>query len=275
MTDQIEEVVEEVVPEVVVPVETEVIPPTEAEEKAAKMGWTPLEKFKGAPDKWRSAEEFIERGETMMPILKAQVKRQDKEIEELKQSMKQFGEYHTKTEARAYENALNTLRAQRAEAISVGDGATFDKVDEAIETLRKDMSEKEAKPQPNPDDNAVYKEWESRNKWVLDPVLNGQANAVAKFLRDMGEESVDSEFLDKVKEEIKKRNPDKFENPRRATVASVEGGVPTQRSGGKNYASLPADAKAACDRMAKNGFSGDLKAQAEFKVEFVKNYEWA
>jgi len=272
MSEIIDEVVEDKVADIVPDVE--VTPPSEAEEKAAKMGWTDKASFKGDPEKWRPAEEFIERGETMMPILKAQVKRQDREIAELKQSMKQFGEYHTKTEARAYENALNTLRQQRAEAIAAGDGATFDKVDEAIGVLRKDMGERQAPQQKSGDDDPVYKEWESRNKWVQDPVMYNQSMAAAKFLREMGDTSKDDEFLDKVKEEVRKRNPDKFENPRRSAVASVEGGVPTQRTGGKNYASLPADAKAACDRMAKNGFAGDAKAQAEFKAEFVKNYDW-
>ncbi len=40
----------------------------------------------------------------------------------------------------------------------------------------------------------------------------------------------------------------------------------------KSYADLPADAKAACDRMAKNGFADKPDEQAKFKAGYVKNY---
>jgi hypothetical protein len=52
----------------------------------------------------------------------------------------------------------------------------------------------------------------------------------------------------------------------------VEGAAPAARRGGKSYADMPAEARAACDRMAKNGFGGDEKAMAKFKADYVKQY---
>ena len=111
-----EVVVDEVVADETAKVEEteKVAEPSEIEQKAMKMGWTPKDQFKGSPDKWRPADEFVERGENMLPIIKAQVKRQDREIAELKETLQKFGEYHTKTEQRAYEKALKLICANNA-----------------------------------------------------------------------------------------------------------------------------------------------------------------
>jgi uncharacterized membrane protein YqaE (UPF0057 family) len=44
-------------------------PDQEVIDKATKMGWTPKTEFRGDPDKWRPADEFVERGENMLPFV--------------------------------------------------------------------------------------------------------------------------------------------------------------------------------------------------------------
>ncbi len=244
----------------------------EVEGKALKMGWTPKDQFRGDPDKWRGAEEFVERGENMLPLVRATVKRQEREIADLKQSMKEFAEYHNKTEQRAYETALKELKAQRAEAIASGDGAAFDKVDDAIEGLKKDI---EAKNQRSPKDNTddpVFVEWKDRNKWLDDHKMEAFGTAAAQYLRSTGETATGAEFLELVTKEVKAKFPDKFENPRRQAAAAVEGGAPAARKGGKGFADMPADARAACERMARNGYADKPKEMAAFKAEYVKTF---
>lgn len=272
MTDEI--VQDEVVDEVVDVVEGAPAELSEVEQKAVKMGWTPKEEFKGDPAKWRSAEEFVDRGENMLPIVKARVTQQAKEIEELKAAMKQFGEYHTKTEQRAYEKAMADLRQQRADAIAAADGVKFDEVDSQIEQMRRQIEDKAkiAEVKPRAEEDPVYKEWEADNKWVKDPELEQYAYDIGLKLKESGIRATGRDFLELVGKKVKTLFPEKFENPRRAAAASVEGGVPAPRKGGKSYADLPADARSACDRMAKNAYSGDEKATAQFKAEYVKNY---
>lgn len=270
-----QEVVDETIKEVVV--EEVVDEPKElsdVEQKAEKMGWTPKDKFKGDPAKWRPADEFVERGENMLPIVKARVAQQAKEIEELKASMKQFGEYHNKTEQRAYENALFTLKQQRADAIAAADGVTFDRVDEQIETLKKEIDAKNRKVEvtKDTDSDPVYTEWLGRNKWANDPKMNDWAYAHGKYLIEVGDAEPGIDVFEKVTKAAKVRFPERFENARRTAAPTVEGGVPAARKGGKSYADLPADAKAACDRMAKNAYSDKPKELAAFKAEYTKNY---
>jgi hypothetical protein len=249
-------------------------PSAEIIAKAEKMGWTSKENFRGDPAKWRPADEFVERGENMLPLVKAQVKRQEREIEALKAGMKELGEYHTKTEQRAMEKALATLRQERADAIAKGDGVAFDKVDGEIEELKNKVREKAVKSQPQ-DDGAIpepeFNEWLSRNAWAKDETLQNIGAVIRdKLHRETGANGI--ELLDLVTKEIKVRFPEKFENPRRNAAPSVEGNSSGPRKGGKTFADMPAEARAACERMAKNAYSDKPKELAAFKAEYVKSF---
>jgi hypothetical protein len=264
-----DEVIDKVVTnEVVEEVKAE---PSEVEQKAAKMGWTPKDEFKGDPAKWRPAEEFVERGENMLPLVKAQIKRQDKEILELKETLRQFGEYNTKAEQRAYEKAMHDLKQQRADAIAAGDGVAFDKVDTAIEQLKSEVTSVK-KPQEDTRNDPVYVEWLSTNAWVKDPVMERWATNYGEFLIKNGDADYGADVFEKITKAAKEKYPEKFENARRTNVPSVEGGQPAQRKGGKAYADIPSADRSACERMAKNAFPDDTKAQATFKANYTKTY---
>ena len=47
----------------------------EVETRALAMGWQPKEQFKGDPSKWRPAEEYVQRGEELLPIVQASERR--------------------------------------------------------------------------------------------------------------------------------------------------------------------------------------------------------
>ena len=256
------------------PDEAEIAATAAIEAEASKMGWTPKSEFKGDPAKWRPADEFVERGKNMLPIVQASNKRLEREVAELRQTTKEFADHLSKTEQRAYERALADLKQQRKEAIAAGDGETFDKVDEAIADLKKEADAKAAKgaDKAGPADDPVYAEWESRQTWLKDPDMAEYGEFAASKLRAAGEKATGADFLELVTKKVKAQFPEKFENPRRAAAPAVEGAAPAQRKGGKSYADMPADARAACDRMAKNGFGGDAKAAAEFKANFVKTH---
>lgn len=246
----------------------------ETRARARAMGWTSKDEFKGDPTKWRDAGEFVERGENLLPLVKAQNKRLEAKVADLEKTTRDFAEHLSKTEQRAYDRAMADLKQQRKEALAAGDGDAFEKVDEAIDQLKRDADAKAAKNAEKKDDGAdpVYAEWEARNAWVKESELSEFAEFAAKKLRDGGEKATGTEFLDLVAKKVKAQFPARFTNPRRESAQSVEGAAPAARRGGKTYADMPADARAACDRMAKNGFAGDEKAQAKFKADYVKQF---
>jgi hypothetical protein len=256
--------------ETVDPADNTDTPDIEAE--ARKMGWTPKAEFRGDPDKWRGADEFVERGRNMLPIVRATVKKQEREIADLKASMKQFAEFHDKTEQRAYAQALSDLKEQRAQAIAAGDGAAFDKVDDAIDSLKKDIAIKTAKPATD-DADPVFNDWKDRNKWLDDPKMEAFGNAAANYLRSTGEKATGADFLELVTKEVKAKFPDKFENPRRSAAPAVEGGAPAARGkAGQSFADMPAEARNACERMARNAYADKPKEAAAFKAQYTKTY---
>lgn len=241
---------------------------TEVEDKARKMGWTPKEEFKGDPEKWRDAAEFVERGENMLPIVKATVKKQERQIAELERTIKEFADYHSKTEQRAYEKAFKELKAKQIEAVAAGDAKAFAEVDAEMAALHKEAAEKPKINVPGQGNDPVYDEWAGRNKWLEDKALEKEAEAQAIYLRERGDKRTGAEFLDAVKERVKKEYPDKFENPRRNSAQSVEGAASVAKKGGKTYADLPADAKAACDRfVAKKLLTKEAYVKQYFSEE--------
>lgn len=244
------------------------------EARARAMGWTPKEEFKGDPAKWRDAGEFVERGENLLPLVRAQNKRLEAKIAELEKTTRDFAEHLSKTEQRAYDRAIADLKEQRKAALAAGDGDAFEKADDQIKEIERDVAAKAAKNAKKDDSGAdpVYAEWESRNPWLKDSELSDYAEFAAQKLRQSGEKATGAEFLDLVAAKVKAQFPTKFTNPRRETAQAVEGAAPGRRGSGKTYADMPAEARSACDRMAKNGFGGDEKAMAKFKADYVKQY---
>src|SRR5574337_489576 len=64
------------------------------ESEAKEMGWRPQAQYKGDPEKWVDAQEFVERGEHILPILKANTNKlrselltRDQEVAKLRASM--------------------------------------------------------------------------------------------------------------------------------------------------------------------------------------------
>lgn len=244
---------------------------TELESKARRMGWVPKDEFRGDPAKWRPADAFVERGENEMPILKERLRHQDKQLADLQATVKQFADYHSKTEQRAYERAVKELKSRQIEAVSTGDTQAFMQIDQAIADLQKEAAAapKIAVPDANPEEHPVFKTWVARNQWyATDTKMHAYADSIGAFLNQTQPNLVGDDFFSEVTKEVKAKFPDRFENPRRAAPNAVEGASQAPRSGGKKgYSDLPSEAKVACDRFLKQGL---IKS----RDEFVSNYDW-
>jgi hypothetical protein len=266
----------------------------DTETKAKEMGWAPLDQWRGDPDKWVSAETFVDRGETVMPILRKNNERLLGQIEALKgevtqitgslkeaqESMAEFRKYHDEVSQRAYEKAVKDLKDQRREALKEGDGERVVVLEDALETLAADaptgLGKQPTTPAPSPSPapagapaDPVLRSWLDDNAtWLKDPEKQAYATGISQYLRATTK-VVGREFLDLVTKEVEK----KFSGPTRG----VEGGTrQTSRSGGKSYADLPADAKAACDRFASKlaGTGKPFKTVAEYRSDYVSKYDW-
>lgn len=260
----VDEFVEEVAEEVVEPAESG--DSDEEVEKASKIGWTPKEHFKGDPDKWVSAKEFLRRGEEQLPLVKAELRRTQDRLANLEKSAKMLADHHRKTEELAYQRALKDLRKERAEAISSLDGERVNEIDDKIEELRtKGAKNTSAEAAETPE---FFNDWVRDNDWVKS--AEGQATAealAAKFAKTNPELVGKPEILAKITEEARKRYPELFpelSNPRRAQPAAVASGSPAKAKAKKTIADLPADAREACRDFVKRGYMTE--------AEYIKDY---
>jgi len=252
----------------------------EVEQEAMQMGWVPEEQFRGDKSKWRSADEFVERGREILPIVlknkeELLVKNRvlEAELKEMKVAIEDFKEYRKADKDRMYKQAMNDLKAKKKEAIETGDGEMAVVLDDAIDELRDSQAEEKVQKTAAPEQPKVDPEflsWVEQNDWYAkNAVLQHAANAAGVEVQEEFPSLKGKGFLDKVAAKVKERYPEKFGNTRRDNTSSVEeGGNATPRNGKKQtYANLPADAKQACDRFVKQGI---MTAE-----DYVKEYDWS
>lgn len=272
------------------------------EREAASMGWIPKDKFRGDPAKWTSAEEFVRKGKEFLPILRANNAKQAAELQRVTQeltgvktalseasaAMETFRLYHEETAKREYERARKELVDRKKQALTdlkegEGDPSVVVEIDEALATLdaaKPKPAEPKKKEEPKPADGGVhpdYAPWAKENEsWLVDEQKAAYASAMASFIRTQNPTLVGRPFLDKVTEAVE----EKFGGGS-AHGKSLEGGSrnPGGRAsdGGKSYADLPADAKAACDKMAQRlvGPNKMYKDEKAWRAAYCKDYDWS
>lgn len=257
---------------------------SEAEAKARRLGWVSKEEFKGDPDKHRSAEEFLQRGETILPILQRDnkklhdtVSRFEKELKETKEAAAGVEDLVRKSAEREYKKNLRDLERKLDAAIETADVTQARQIRAEITELQtgEPAPKREPKPVGEVDKPAVDPEiqsWIDQNDWFNKSVaLRGYATEVYGDLEKQYPGKSRSELLAETKQRTVERFPEKFGvNPKRDGAAAVAapGGVATpKKTGGRTYDDLPAEAKKACDKYVKQipGYT---------KEKYVKDYEW-
>lgn len=278
-------------------------PSKEVISRAKEMGWCPKEEWRGKPDTWVDADTFVERGETLMPILKANNRRQAAEIHELRnqlgeaktliqantetiEELKKFGTANLKKQAEQQAKDLKTaiVEARREGKIE----EELELVDQLNETTKVLKETAESKPAAKPNEkkpsseeppplSPAFLEWKKDNPWFdTDRRKANLAMAIAEEIRNDPQQAhlKDRAFLDAVTEEVNAT----LGQQSRPMTSKVEGGVSggngSEGGRGKGYSSLPSDAKAACERQAAR-LVGPGRAYAkieDWRQAYAKKY---
>ena len=243
-----------------------VVMPDPNEAKARAQGWVPKEDFRGDAERWIDAKSFVERGETILPIMRERNERLEKEIRGMKESFKEFSEFHRQTEERTYQRALKEIEQRKLAAVGNADTAEYQNAElERVELEKSKPIPKAEKADEPPE----LQEFQTSNPWYgIDQELTNEADALGGAYTKQGIPY--SKMLEKVQETIKKLHPEKFTNIRRDNVSSVESvssetGLP-KKGNSRAYENLPAEAKAQCDKWIKSGLLT--------KEQYVRDYEW-
>lgn len=267
------------------------------EEEARKMGWKPQEEFEGNPDRWVSAEEFIERGKHILPILtknndrlKSELSVRDQRIASLSNSLKEaqnaienLKQYQSEATKRAVEQAKKDIVARLKVAREEGDIDAEVQLSEQLGELRntekaassateEDNSNKQV-AQPTPE----LMEWKQENTWFeQDQERTARFLRIAAALRASGNQSVGRAFVDEVSKAEKELDAISGNNVNKKPASKVDSSSIGSRPSGsvKSFNSLPEDAKKACLDYA-NKLVGPNKAYKnleEWKTAYTKDY---
>ena len=272
--------------------DTEVAP--EVITEAREMGWIPKEHFKGDPEKWTDAKTYLDRVEHVLPLVKksrdrlrieleqtnTKVLTLQQQINEGREAMDAFQKYHEEDTKRRVEAAKVELRRQLVQAKKDGDVEAEVEITEAMAELREppkvNGEEKNKETKVDPAFQAALETWRADGNqwWGVDQEKTAYAQGQAVYLNLFRKDLKGREFLDEVTKLVQDKFPDK--NSRRDNPSKVEGARTgaSQQNGGKTYADLPADAKAACDKDASKlvGPTRLYKTAKDWQVQYARDY---
>ena len=266
--------------------------PPEIQAKAEKLGWMPPARYKGDPERFVDAETYLERGETVLPIVKEQNKRLHAELEALKaessrtsaalknatEAIEQIEERHSVSTQKAVEEARRQLKVELASASE--DGRHRDVAELTDQLTQLNDSEKEAKkeakaPPPSFTPPPDLVEWNAENPWFgQNKRKTALALAVAQEMREAGDTRQGRTFYEAVTVEVESVLGDKKSAPSGDKVEGGRNGEENPGPRGKGFASLPTDARAACDADARKfvGPGKRYKTQAEWRSRYAEIY---
>lgn len=280
--------------------------PQDVEREAREMGWRPQEEYKGDPSKWIPAEEFVERGQHVIPIMRATQKRLRQELEQRDQKLdtlakqlesqnaafEKIEKHYQEANKRAYEDARKQIKEEMKAAREAGD---VDGEFEAHDRLRNLEAEHKAETKkveekedpPNKDVNVTkydpaFTAWVKKNPWFggtskEDRARTKEITRIAEDLREEGTELTGAEFFEECERilEARENGEDEGKNSRKAS--KVEG-TPARgsngRSGAKTFESLPKEAKDACTADAETfvGPNKRYKTLKEWQTKYAEIY---
>lgn len=262
------------------------------EARAKAMGWAPKEKWRGDPEIWVDAAEFVERGERVMPILRAnsrkledkaaELERQNRELAnqltELRGSMDEFVGVQRDMMKERLAQQRTEIRRQLREARDSGDDTAIDALENSLETNTKqqDKLEKQAEKPPaeeTPPPNPHYDAWRESNPWFGGTSKEDRRKTALamEYAREAaGQKLSEKAFFDYVDEQLAETAPP----PVRKTESGRPSGGGAAAPGTGGFDKLPPDAKAQAKKDAARfvGPNKLFKTEAAWFAHFAEQY---
>lgn len=218
------------------------------EDEARAHGWRPKEEFeadeKNAGKKWRTADDFMDRKSLFDKIDAVTTDNRN-----LKKGIQTLAEHNAKVEEAAYKRALESLKAERKQALEDADLVRAEEIrDEIDEVKEKIVQVKNVQPVV-PEAPPALVEWKAQNQWYQkDEVMTVYADAVGVRLHQNG--MPPELVLKEVERRVRENFPDRFRNPNKDVAPKVE--VGGKRSGGSGFR-LTEDEERAMNAMIRAG----------------------
>jgi hypothetical protein len=222
----------------------------EHEAEALKLGWVPKEKFRGNPERWVDAKAYVDRGNEVLPIVKAQLRKTEAELEEFKKTSAEwrtFSEAHTERQVNEWKAKYEEAVRDKSAALTQGDGEKFVEAEarqKQLEAEKPQPPKTEATKGPDPE----FKAWLDENPWyVSDRKKRLKADLIGA---DLVQDGLRGRALyDAVKERLEELEQDSTGTTRSGPQRG--GRTAASTKGARTYENLKPDYKDACDRFVK------------------------
>lgn len=258
------------------------------ESRARAMGWVPREEFRGPPENWRDADEFIRRGEEEMPILRERNRDLARKVSELERTTQEFNQRVASLDRmnqlalqRQRDQLIGQYEAAIRDAVRMGDEQRYDQLTrdrgQALHNFDTHVQEV-AQPKPQPvkfDENGFValpqteaqarQEWLRSNPWfTADPELNQVAqHAHMRLLKEKPNLSL-AENLAETTKYVRQRYADRFGSTAAPAVEGGGGRIPSAAASRKRTVSdIPASDRAIGERHVREGLYKDINEWAQ------------
>lgn len=267
----------------------------EIEQRARDMGWSPKEQWRGNPNSWIDADQFVQRGEQVLPILQAnlrkgeaklsavetQLRQQAQQLQEANETIRVLTDLSTEQSRATAKERRRELLRQQADARREGDAELEIDLGEQIADVTAQINAAEVNddgsPKPrkgakvtqksqqqqqqnnnsgeNPTADPQYQQWASENPWFG---TDRRKTAMATAIaEEIRSDPANAGLVGRPFFDKVTAEVNKVFAPARATTSKVEGGG---TSGGSNNGSGSGG--------ASNGKSfADLPADAKAACE--------
>lgn len=247
---------------------------SELEEQASGKGWTPEKEWVDAgkdPAEWRSAREFLDRGELL-----DRIKDQSRELKSLGAIVGQLSEQNKQVYKAGYVKAVSDLKAARINAMKEGDAEAVGKIEDAIDQAKEAIQKIDQSPtvrQTQVQETEAFVRFKTDNPWFMqNETMKKWAFGTGIAYANEHPNATEEQVYRHVEQEVKKEFPDKFQRrappspdgeSRRGTTSSSN----TKSAGSfeKLMASLPEDQARVARDMVKRGYVT--------KEKYVQDYE--
>lgn len=231
------------------------------ESYAKVQGWAPKERWRGNPDDWISAEEFVNRGKEFQSTLKQKNQSLEKRLQEQEDALARFTTFSTKMAEKGKQDAIDQIRREQKEALEDDDDKRYNELEERKEKVREDF--KVEAPVATQQEPLEVTQFKRDNPWFdSDPMMRDYA---IKYC-DLNAGLPIAQQLEGAKKYIVESFPQKFQNARRQAPTVVNrGSAPTgKQSKGAKWTDL-SDSE---QRLAE----GQMNQFSWSREQFLKEY---
>lgn len=255
---------------------------------ARANGWVSKDEFRGDNGaQWVDAAEFADHARKINPILNRNNREMREEIRALKDQLttqtrmtEQIAALARKQATEEYEAKIGALRAEKATAISEGDGAKVTEIEDRIDKLEKPpaaVKEAPAASRMTPAMQAAGEAFAARNEWFGDgPKSDARktrlAMAVATEVRESHATLAQTDppaYFAEIERRLNSDYPEIFKPARKTPPAMSDAGAAPGGSkaagaaGNHGYKDMPKEARDVADRMMAQGYIKDKEAYAK------------